>query len=171
MKIKFEFDFDRSDDFKNWPRFCSTEYHAISARMHRVLPARTRRVEFDGRFAPIFLYERRASRRKKNGYVNVNVRYYAVDEKGRVKIFRTWRKFLKELEKELEKNLVENPLTKMVYKFSQYDEMEVTLHRKFFADEKEEIEKCIEEFVGSRLNGLRDSLSAVTGKSPCWKRS
>ena len=162
--IEFKFKFDRSDDFKSWPRFCSTEYHAISAKMHRVLPARSKKVEFESRFAPIFLYERRASRRSKRGYVNVNVRYYAIDERGQVKTFRTWRKFLKELERELERNLVKNPLTKMVYRFSQYDEMEVTLYRRFFADEKGEIERCIEEFVSSQLNGLRDSLRAVTGK-------
>jgi len=162
--IEFEFEFDSDDDFNNWPRFCSTEYHAISAKMHRVLPARSKKVEFESRFASIFLYERRASRRSKRGYVNVNVRYYAVDERGRVKTFRTWRKFLKELERELERNLVVNPVTKLEYKFSQYDSMEVTLYQKFFADEEELIKKCVENYVESKLDGVMEELRMVSTK-------
>lgn len=150
--IKFEFEF--YDGYMSYNSkkggFDSVEYHAISARMHRPLPA-SRNMKIDERFLPVYLYERYFCKRKYGRFGNVRVRYYKVDETGDISTFKTSRSFIKALESDLDKYRVYNPCTKIMYNFSDYDGMSVLLFPKFYSDEKLEINKFIRDLLEGRI--------------------
>jgi len=150
--VIIDFFFSDEDDYKDWPRFKSTEQVIISAAVHRRMPLRC---DFDDRYLPLFIFERRAERRSKRAYVNVNKRYHAyLVEDGEVKhiTFKTYKPFLKALEAELDKTRVVNELTRKTVSLSPYEDIPgITLYQKYFSDETELIERIVKSTIEDRM--------------------
>jgi len=168
MTIKIKFEFDPSEDYNDYPRFCSTERWIISAKMHRLLPFYYgKEIEIEEKWLPVFVYERRARRRTKRGYVNVNVRYHAYFN-DRSKTYNSYIKFIKDLTNELEKYRMPNEVTELKCDFSRYDKLpSITLHQKFFADEENKIKSLIDSKVRDchwhdrEIRKMRDKLRII----------
>ncbi|MCW3128527.1 MAG: hypothetical protein N2V75_00250 [Methanophagales archaeon] len=168
--VTIEYFFSNEDDYEDYPRFQETERVVISAKVHRRMPAQS---EFDDRYLPLFIFEWRAWRSSKRGWINVNKKYHAyLADDGEIKhiTFKTWKTFIKTLNTELDKTRVENEITEEIVNFSPYENIpSVTLHHTFFSDEALLIEDTIEKIVEEEWSTTEIQEKIINMDNLIWK--